>query len=237
MHFSKCVDLAKKNYKFIKYSEAEQTDNFILWRHDIDFSMHVAKKLAIIEADKEVTATYFIYPHSEFYNLLEKEIFDLVNDILKLGHQIGLHFDSHFYNINYENDLENALKKEKKLLEDFFETEIKVFSFHNNNEFTLSCENWEYAGMINTYAKFFKTQVGYCSDSHGIWRFSRLYDLLEKADQAKMQVLTHPEWWQEEPMAPRKRILRCVESRAKKNIEYYDNLLIRMGRPNIDEEL
>lgn len=230
------IDIAKRNYQFITYPEALGKNNFILWRHDVDFSMHVAAKLAEIEASKGVVATYFIYPHCEFYNLLEKEIFLFVKKIQNLGHQIGLHFDSHFYNINSADQLDEALQKEKKLLETFFDTEVKVFSFHNNNDFTMSCEDWEYSGMINTYASLFKNEVGYCSDSHGIWRFNRLKDILEKAEYAKLQVLTHPEWWQEKEMPPRQRILRCINERAAKSVRYYDELLLKMNRPNIDSD-
>ncbi len=228
------IEIAKLNYEFITYPEVLEKDNFILWRHDVDFSMHVAAKLAEIEASKGVIATYFIYPHCEFYNLFEKEIFLLVKKIQRFGHNIGLHFDSHFYNISAADQLDTALQKEKRLLESFFDTEVKVFSFHNNNDFTMSCEDWEYSGMINTYAKVFKEEIGYCSDSHGIWRFSRLKDVLENAEFNKLQILTHPEWWQEKEMAPRQRILRCIDGRAAKSIRYYDELLLKMGRPNID---
>lgn len=232
-HYESCIHEAKKNYEFVGYNAIFDERKSVLWRHDVDFSMHIAKKLAVIEAKNGVKATYFIYPHSEFYNLLEKEIFLLVKDIQNLGHDIGLHFDSHFYNINNAEDLAEALKKEKYLLDTFFNIDVKVFSFHNNNDFTMSCEDFEYGGMINTYAKYFKSEVGYCSDSNGIWRFSRLMDVLIGADHPKLQVLTHPEWWQEIPMPPREKIQRCINYRALKNLEYYDNLLSKMNRPNI----
>lgn len=233
-HYAECIDLAKTQYRFIGYAEARSETNFVLWRHDVDFSMHVAKKLALIEAEKGVKATYFIYPHCEFYNLLERDVFDLVKDIQGLGHDIGLHFDSHFYNITNAAQLDAALHREKALLGDFFNTDISVFSFHNNNDFTMSCEDWQYGGMINTYASYFKKEVGYCSDSHGIWRFARLYEVLKKFEHQKLQVLTHPEWWQETAMAPRQRIKRCIDGRAAKNLQYYDDLLKKMDRPNID---
>lgn len=233
-HYAECIELAKKNYTFIGYGEAKKRDNFVLWRHDVDFSMHVAKKLAAIESEKGVRATYFIYPHCEFYNLLEKEVYQLVKDIQAMGHEIGLHFDPHFYDIQSSDKLDEALQKEKQLLRSFFDINVTVFSFHNNNAFTMSCENWEYGGLINTYTKYFKTEVGYCSDSHGIWRFSRLHDVLTEARHTKLQVLTHPEWWQEDVLAPRQRIKRCVDERARKNLAFYDNLLQAMDRPNID---
>ena len=232
-HYEACIDVAKDNYEFVGYEAALDEKRNVLWRHDVDFSMHIAKKLAQIEARKNVKATYFIYPHCEFYNLLEKEIFFLVKDIQSMGHDIGLHFDSHFYDIKDTSELDEALKKEKNLLDTFFEIDVKVFSFHNTNDFTMSCEEWEYGGMINAYSKFFKSEVGYCSDSNGIWRFSRLMDVLINADFQKLHVLTHPEWWQENPMSPRQKIQRCIEERAMKNLMYYDDLLSRVNRPNI----
>lgn len=151
-HYATCIDLAKRNYEFITYPEVLTADKFILWRHDVDFSMHIARKLAQIEADKGVRATYFIYPHCEFYNLLEKEIFVLVKDIQKLGHRIGLHFDSHFYDIQTAADLDMALGKEKNLLESFFDAEIDVFSFHNNNAFTMVQDTFTSSFCINIWS-------------------------------------------------------------------------------------
>jgi hypothetical protein len=233
--YAELIDLAKSSYPFIGYQEIGDRSRYILWRHDVDFSMHVAAELAEIEHHKQVKATYFIYPHSEFYNLFEKEIFLLVKRIQELGHHIGLHFDSHFYNIQNVNQLEAALIREKELLDRFFQTEIRVFSFHNNNDFTMGCEEWMYAGLINTYASVFKTHIGYCSDSHSIWRFRRLKDVLTSASDDRLQVLTHPEWWQKLPMPPRRKMLKCVYGRAESNIRYYDSLLKKMNRPNIDE--
>lgn len=53
------IGLAKKNYEFITYPECFEKNKFILWRHDVDFSMHTAKKLVEIENKNEVRATYF----------------------------------------------------------------------------------------------------------------------------------------------------------------------------------
>ena len=37
--------------------------------------------------------------------------------------------------------------------------------------------------MINTYAKYFKENVEYCSDSNGYWRYKRLEDFLNLFEQ------------------------------------------------------
>jgi hypothetical protein len=49
----------------------------------------------------------------------------------------------------------------------------------------------------------------------------------------RIQVLTHPEWWQKEVMRPRQRIQRCIDGRAKKIAMLYDKLLQEWGRENV----
>ncbi len=200
----------------------------------MDFSMHAARNLAQIEHQNGVKSTFFILPHSEYYNLFEKEITDLVKEIIALGHEIGLHFDSHYYGINNEKDLNKYLLQEKRWLEEIFKIDIKVFSFHVTTPFTMTCEAWTYAGLINTYASYFKENVEYCSDSHGRWRFKRLKELLAEASAPCLHILTHPEWWQQEPMSPWQKIDRCVSLRAEKNREFYKAALVKLNTPNID---
>jgi hypothetical protein len=233
-NYRRLLRLAKQNYVFRSYTDFARDERFIIWRHDVDFSMHSARKLAQIEAEESVRATYFLYLHSEFYNLLEREITDCVWAILALGHRIGLHFDSHYYGINSEAQFAPLLRREKRILEEFFEQEIKVFSIHIPTPFTLRCRQWQYAGLINTNADYFQTQVGYCSDSNGYWRFRRLEDVLQQATDERLQVLTHPEMWQDTVMSPKQRVYRCIEGRAEKTRQWYDAVLKESGRENID---
>ncbi len=236
VEYKKLLETAKKNWTFRTYDTFDKKEKFILWRHDVDFSMHAARNLAVIENSMGISATYFILPHSEFYNLFEKEITDLVKTIISLGHEIGLHFDTHYYGIKDEKHLEKYLLQETRWLQEVFQKEIKVFSFHNTTDFTMNCKQWQYAGLINTYADYFQTNVIYNSDSHGIWRFKRLKELLEEAQSKPMQVLTHPEWWQSEVMSPKQRVMRCINGRMEKHTYYYNNLLQVINRPNIDWE-
>jgi hypothetical protein len=66
-----------------------------------------------------------------------------------------------------------------------------------------------------------------------VWRHRRLFDVLEKAVEDRLHVLTHPEWWTPEPMAPRARIQRCLEGQAAAVGKYYDDLVDGYGRPNV----
>jgi hypothetical protein len=235
-NYREIIRLAKRNYLFRTYDNFQQNEKFILWRHDVDYTMHSARKLAYIESEEGVISTFFLHLHNEYYNLLEKEISDCVYEIIGLGHRIGLHFDTEYYHLESPNQLEKPLLREKHILQDFFGQDINVFSFHNPSKAFLEWGNWECAGLVNTYSSYFWKNVEYCSDSNGYWRYKRLPDLLNKADAPCLQVLTHPVWWQDEVSSPRQRIQRCIDGRAEKNSIQYDKLLEYLGHRNIGKE-
>jgi hypothetical protein len=232
-NYRRLLRLARKHYVFRMFTDFSRDERFVLWRHDIDFSIHSGHRLATIEAEEGVRATYFLYMHSDFYNLFERAVVQQVRSIIALGHTIGLHFDTYFYGVTRETDIEAHLQWEKAILEDTFGQHVDVFSFHNTSAFTASCRRWNYAGMVNAYAKYFQDEVGYISDSNGYWRHRRLEDVLSATEDPRLQVLTHPAWWQDTPMAPRLRVERCINGRAAATRIAYDELLASAGRKNI----
>lgn len=231
--FKKILRLAKERYKIISFNEIKRNNNFMLLRHDIDYSIHRAYSLAKIEKKEEVTATYFLLPSSFFYNIFEYEIRQLIIKIINMGHKVGLHFDAEPYQIKSGDDLSLWLNFEKNILESLFRVKIKVFSFHNPTKRIMKYDAFKYAGMINTYAKYFKENTAYCSDSNGYWRYHSLENVLRESKYDKLQALIHPEWWQKKPMLPRDRIKRCIHGRAEKQQRLYDVMLKKHGRKNI----
>lgn len=231
--YSLVLEEALKSYKFIDYEDVDLLieDNIILLRHDLDISVHEALEIAKIESNFGIKATYFLLLHSDFYNLFEKEISDIIYQIIELGHKIGLHFDSHYYGIKKVEDLDEYLMFEKSILEKIFNVNVSVFSFHNTDEFILSCKKEKYAGMINTYSNFFqdKTKIGYCSDSFGYWRFERLKNIIGGKKYNKLQILTHPEWWTKKVLSPEERIYKAIDGRQKKTTDKYHDFLSKYG--------
>lgn len=225
--------LAKKSYEFVGYGGRKPISKYVFWRHDVDLSLNRAARLAQIEHDEGVRTTYFLNPHCEFYNLFEKGQAQIIKKILSLGHDVGLHFDVGFYQIENEEDLDKWIVRETELLHDWFGVRVNAFSFHNPDAFMLACEKENYGGLINCYSKYFKTSVPYCSDSNGYWRFRRLRDVLEAATDSCLQVLTHPGLWQETVLSPRERVFRCVHGRANKTLFEYDEVLAKYGRENL----
>lgn len=234
-NYQRIISLAKRSYVFSTFTDYNINTKFILLRHDVDYSVHRALKMARIEHKEGVKATYYLLLHSEFYNLFEKEIAELVNEIISLGHEIGLHFDSHFYEIENENQLESKLIFEKNIIENLFSIKVNSFCFHITSDFTINCNKQVYAGMINAFSLFFQKEIGYCSDSNGYWRFKRLEDIIISESYSQLQINTHPAWWQDEVMSPKKRIYRCIEKRAEKVKYVYSKVLEDTNRKNIDD--
>lgn len=232
--YRKFLKLAKTNYQFKLFTEENNSDGIVLWRHDVDYSPQSALKLAQIEFEEGIKSTYFVLLHSDFYNLLEPDNINCFKQILQLGHEIGVHFDCNFYDIKNEESLVKFLKLESDFLSSNFNVDIKVFSFHNPFAFELSCRKDNYAGLINTYSERFHSAIGYCSDSNGYWRYERLEDVLQNKKHKSLQVLTHPEWWQDEIMSPKQRVKRCIDGRSDKLEKMYDSFLKEHGRENID---
>lgn len=230
--YRQLIDLALKSYQVANYRFVPWGQRFVLWRHDCDYSLNRSLALAHIEAESGLRSTYFVNPHCEFYNLLEQQQRDCIHQIAELGHDIGLHFDADFYNTLFEADLDKQVSAEADLLEYYLGVRPTSFSFHNPSAFHLACEADTYGGLLNCYSKRFKTEVPYCSDSNGYWRFRRLHDVLTDATDPCLQVLTHPGWWQEKPMPPRQRIFRSVYGRAASTLHAYDANLELHDRTN-----
>ncbi|MDQ4144738.1 MAG: hypothetical protein M3198_13535 [Actinomycetota bacterium] len=238
-------DFTEEHYRFV-LNEAQQTYSFepfwtsseefhTLWRHDVDLSVHRAARIAAIEAELGVTATYFFLLHSEFYNLLERRVMELAHQIVELGHWVGLHFDLAFYGASVTHDvLEEALTHERKLLERLLRSPVRVFSFHNPEwGNALSLKEDVLGEMVNAYGHRISSSYRYVSDSDGYWRFHRLADVVTREKPPRLHVLTHPEWWQQTALRPRDRVKRCVEGRMHSALESYDERMRDMGRVNV----
>lgn len=236
-NYIRLLRLAKKAYSFSTYQSIPWGTRFVLWRHDLDYSVTRASALAEIEAETGICATYFINPRSEFYNPFEPGPARLIRGIATKGHRLGLHFDAKFYDLRDEEDLNKKVETEARWLVDAFDVEVDAFSFHNPVASHLECNASHYGGLVNCYSRELQSQVSYCSDSNGYWRFRRLYDVLSDAVDPCLQVLTHPGWWHKRPIEPRRRIFFCVYGRAQATMRQYDASLSEAGRVNHGESI
>jgi folate-dependent phosphoribosylglycinamide formyltransferase PurN len=234
--YSDILDMAKSRYRFATFGE-RGADRHVLWRHDIDHSVHRGLKLAEIEQSKGLISTYFFMPVGISYALAEPAVRDRARQILALGHRAGLHFNSA---LNPEASqsfasFEQEIIKQRDFVESILEQPLEAVSFHNPTlHRQLSFDQPVLAGLVNAYGHEITNSYGYCSDSNGYWRFTHLRELLLAKTHDRLHVLTHPEWWTPTAMPPRSRIERCVLGRAAAVMRLYDDGMERGKRENLD---
>ena len=230
--YKQLLETAKEAHIFRSYEDYSKDELFILWRHDVDCDLENALTLAEIESTNDVAATYFVLLRNVHYNLFEKRSLYLLKEIIRGGHQVGLHFDCHFYDSYRLDDVEKFLGKEKEILEDLTENAVKVFSFHNPTPEILEMQLKSYAGMHNTYSSYFREEVAYASDSNGYWRHDSIIKVIRENPNRGVQVLTHPIWWQQEAIPPKQRMHKFIDEQAEKRKSDYNAALKSFGREN-----
>jgi hypothetical protein len=237
-NYKRIIQITKNSeFKFIGFNDKDTFEKTVIWRHDVEFSPEIALQMAEIESVNNVKATYFFQLHSEFYNLLERYNSDILLKIQSLGHEIGLHFDSHYFNVNTEDELEYFLHLDATYFEKIFNVKINTFSFHNTNESILKCKKLKYAGLTNVYSDFYKENYAYCADSTGYWRFEILENVLCDPSTKKIQVLTHDGMWQNRELSPRQRIFKVIDDRSQYMKKIYDDGMKNFGVKNIDWDI
>jgi hypothetical protein len=202
-------------------------------RHDIDMSPACALSLAKIEAELDIRATYTVLLTGEFYSPFEENTRRILKSIANLGHDIGLHFDAAWHGINTEAELEDAIAWEAAILDRLIDPKggVKMFSFHNTTSFTMSCKKPRYANLRNAYAGVLQEQVSYTSDSNGYW-IHRSWDAILDDSPDRIQVLSHPEWWNEKDAEPAEKVCTHLDARSQAIWHGYCDLLASGGRDN-----
>lgn len=180
----------KQGFHFKKFEDFNVDEKCqVILRHDIDFSIDMAVKMATLENELGVFSTFYFLIASDSYNLLSKKNFDLVKSIADMGHSIGLHFDPTIY----DNE-EIGFSTELELFERYFGKTFSM-SFHRPSPLVLQGVNWLPERILGAYQdKFFK-EIAYVSDSQGAFRFGHplQHDAFKLCD--NMQLLIHPIWW------------------------------------------
>jgi hypothetical protein len=231
--YREILEAATARYAFEPFGTTT-SEPHVLWRHDVDYSVHRAVVLARLEAEMGLRATYFLSLHSDLYNLLEPAVHTRAREIAALGHWLGVHFDPGFHADRTLPALAGRAAWEARLLEDALDAPVRVLSLHNPSvSGTEDLDVEELGGLVHAGARSIRDRYAYVSDSNGYWRFERLPEVLAASEHQRLHVLTHPEWWQAQPMSPRERIVRCIEGRGRASQATYDELLAVNERVNV----
>jgi hypothetical protein len=171
-HYTELLDAAAEGgYRWALFDhEPEPGDLFL--RHDVDLSLDAALQLARVEAERDVTATYFLMTESVFYNLASFDGWETVDELRSLGHAVGLHAVHPRFAPDARFDA--------------------VMAWHNPDpEYVFEPVD----GAVNVMQSPWFTQGKYRSDSNQHWREGCPHEELRAGAFEWLQLLTHPEIW------------------------------------------
>ena len=162
-------------------------------RHDVDLSTAAALRMARIEAERDVRATYCFLVSSPLYNPMETHHRERIREIERLGHDVGLHFSTHEYwtaeDPPANGPLHTRIADERAVLDRVTTEPVATVSFHVPPDWAL---NRGFDAFDSTYAPAVFGDIGYVADSTQRWRT----DPPRPAEfPSAVQVLTHPGLW------------------------------------------
>ena len=135
-NYSRLLQKVSSTHKIGTVSQFKNSAITAIWRHDVDCSPQSALVFGKIEKELGVQATYYFNMRSDFYNLFESAVADIVSQLHAMGHEVGLHFDAALSDVSDVKLLKESLEKEKTIFQNIFKFELKSFSFHNPSEAT-----------------------------------------------------------------------------------------------------
>jgi hypothetical protein len=178
-HYKECLESAMdKGYRIGPVCDYEKLgDKYILLRHDVDFCLDYAYEMAMVDADMDISSTFYVMLQSTTYNALSPNNMELLRLIDDYEHEIGWHIDSR-----------HSLALEYSLLESITGQKVKSFARHymtltppTEQPLLIDAMDWKRLG------------VKYISESSRNWREGCMCNWIGKKD--KLEILTHPIWW------------------------------------------
>lgn len=194
-HYQEIVTTIQRSHRTLSFGEVHALGDtlmdiprFVIMRHDVEFSIPAALRLAEIDAAAGVRSTFFFLLTSD-YNPFEEEQAGGIRRILDLGHDIGLHYDAALLE-RLRLDATAVVKAQISNLETFFDTTVFAMSSHMpmRSGLTLSIPD-----VIDVYEPRFMVDMKYLSDSTQRWREGVVTANLSRHD--RIHLLTHEYIW------------------------------------------
>ncbi len=182
---------------------SDSLQSFCILRHDVEFSLERALKIAKIDSENGIKSSFFIQVINNAYNPLSTINTQLIKKIENYGHYIGLHFYVSHLKEGDLKGLENELNRQVSILQECVETKISRFSYHRPPSWTLSIDTSEFSDLINAYSyPYFElittgnpVKVKYIADSNHKWKYGHP---LEVKKYKCFHLLIHPDEWSEQ---------------------------------------
>jgi hypothetical protein len=193
-HYGELLAAAERGgYRFAAFDGAPERGAVYL-RHDVDLDLEAALRMAALERELGISATYFLMTTSVFYNLDSAEGRAAIAKLRDEGHAVGGHPNWPELQLDERFD--------------------RLVAWHNPDP--------EYmrepvAGALNVMSA--PWGESYRSDSNAHWRQGCPHAELEAGAFEWLQLLIHPEIWVYEGATMRETMLSMLERERERRLE------------------
>ena len=205
--------LEKYKSRIVDFLGVDNND-FVLLRHDVEFSVERALRIAYLDAKWSIPSSFLFQVKSNAYNPLSTLNSENIRKICDLGCHVGLHLYVSHIDVGNWKKLEQELINQKSIIELITDRPCDRFSFHRPPKWVLERRDDYIADILNIYGESFfefnsdpKT-IKYLSDSQHRFEYGHP---LNDYSQQKMQILLHPDEWSVEGFNEEKNF-RALES-------------------------
>ncbi len=219
-YFRKLLEIIRIDFEPRLLSDASRvnhpTDKRLAFlRHDVDVDLSKALRMAEIEREHNVPASYMIMNASLLYNVEDASVVRALREIQSFGHEVGLHFDCPEelrQGRGNVSEIEDNIERACAELEDCIGSPVRSLSFHRPIPWLLRGPLL-IGSRVNAYAA--ELMEWYLSDSKGNWREGEPLPKLKQLYGNKLQLLTHPIWWGDTHLPPQQRLDEFLSERTR----------------------
>ncbi|HET7604336.1 MAG TPA: hypothetical protein VFK36_15030 [Gemmatimonadales bacterium] len=167
----------------------------IYLRHDMDFSLEMAVRLAEVNAAEGVLATFFVLLRSPVYNLLSADTLPYLRDIRAMGQRLGLHVAVPAALPAGDAGLAGLVLADFATAQQQVGELDPVYAWHNTTPELLERGlALRVEGLVSAYSVPYFRDIPYYSDT-GMRRTSEEWHDVVRSVEGPMQLLFHPELW------------------------------------------
>lgn len=199
-HYDEILTHLRSSHKPITFNEAFylgdkilDIGSYVLLRHDVEESTYRALEIAELDHKNNFKSTFFLLLTGK-YNCFSEKDSENIRKILGLNHEIALHYD--VSKLNNSDSIDSQIKQQAKMLEVFFNVEIKSISPHMpmRNGGVLKVQ-----GFLNAYDDLYFKKSLYISDSSQKWRKGAYENLM--MHKGGIQLLLHDNTWSKDSLS------------------------------------
>ncbi len=185
--------MLRYGYEPVRLNAIDPAKRHMFLRHDVDLCIERALQIAKREAGMGIFSTFYFLLSTRFYNLASSRGRNVLREIVRAGHDVGLHFDVTQYDGSID-EIEQHAVEECAVLSRLSGVDVTSLSFHRPARDVLN-RSGKYAGRRHTYEPAFFSEIAYVSDSNGGWHHGHPTCHSAIANGTAIQLLTHPIWW------------------------------------------